>query len=70
MRSPFCAGSYTLWAIFSPLEAERAESVLSRAGSLDPVPSLLLIHPSAKKGILRSLPCINSTKLNFRFTEF
>ena len=29
MRSDLCAGPYTLRAIFSPLEADRAESVLS-----------------------------------------
>src|SRR5215212_5653734 len=34
MRSPLCAGSYTLRAIFSSLEPDRAKSVLSRAGSL------------------------------------
>ena len=52
-------------AHFSPLEADRAESILSRAGSLDPVPSLFLIHRSAWKvnsaksrcSILHRPPC-------------
>jgi hypothetical protein len=64
MRSDLCAGSYTFRTIFSPLEPDRAESVLSKAGSLAPAlpscspyspitqprPDGLRKHPSTHSG--------------------
>jgi hypothetical protein len=51
MRSPLCAESYTVRAIFSSLEPDRAESVLSlKGGMLGPSPFSLLIRRSAWKG--------------------
>jgi len=51
MGSPFCAGSYTLWAIFSPLEDDRAESALSLEGwILGPSPFSLPYSPAYVEG--------------------
>jgi hypothetical protein len=55
MGSDLCAESYTLRAIFSPLEADRAESVLSQG--LDPWTQSLLSYLFTLvrgSGILRS----------------
>jgi hypothetical protein len=56
MRSPLCAESYTLRAIFSSLEPDRAKSAPSRAGSLDPTPSLFLFTGVRGRGILGTPP--------------
>jgi hypothetical protein len=51
MRSDLCAESYTLWAIFSSLEPDRAESVLSlKGGMLGPSPFSLAYSPECLEG--------------------
>jgi hypothetical protein len=63
MRSDLCAVSYTLWAIFSPLEADRAESVLSQGlgPRIQPLPTSLFTRVRGR-GILGTSPMPHSRK--------